>query len=220
MPKAVALIPAYNEASRVGPVILKAREYVSEVWVVDDGSTDNTAQVAREAGAKVLVNEKNQGKGSSVLNGLAAILQTDAELILLLDADGQHDPREIPRFLEAYDQTGATVIVGNRMTDVRTMPWVRKITNYTMSWLLTRAATQPIPDCSCGFRMIHRSVMNQLQLQTRNYEMEQEMLIKVGRAGHRIASVPVTTIYAGSPSHIRPIRDTLRFFQMLWRNRR
>ncbi len=220
MPKAIALIPAFNEAERIGPVIEQARQYVSEVWVVDDGSVDNTASVSRQAGAKVVEHPKNLGKGAAILNGIEAVLQTDADLFIFLDADGQHDPREIPRFLETHEKSGATIILGNRMNDVRTMPLARKLTNYFMSWLLTRTAGQAIPDCSCGFRMLHRKAIADMNLQTRNYEAEQEMLIKLSRKGHRIDSVPIATIYAGAPSKIRPVRDSIRFFKMLWRCRK
>lgn len=216
MPKTLALIPAFNEAPRIGPVIKTARGFVDDVWVVDDGSSDNTAEVARAAGATVIRHEQNQGKGASLIDGLTRITATDTEIVLLLDADGQHDPQEIPQFLAVQQQTNATIVLGNRMNDTRDMPPIRRATNRVMSWLLSRYTGQSIPDCSCGYRLLHRRALADLKLQTHNYQTDQEMLLQLARAGHRIASTPIRTIYAGAPSHIRPLRDTWRFLKLLW----
>ncbi len=217
MGKVVALIPAFNEAERIGPVIEQTQKFVSEIWVVDDGSLDNTAERARRAGAHVLSHAQNLGKGASLIDGFEVLAKTDAEIIILLDGDGQHNPREIPRFLEKQRQTGATLVVGNRLGDVHGMPLVRRFTNRIMSWLLSQQTGQSIPDCSCGFRLVHRSLLSDLNLDTRNYETDQEMLLEASRKGHRIASVPISTIYAGAPSHIRPLRDAWRFLRLLCR---
>jgi glycosyltransferase involved in cell wall biosynthesis len=214
MSKAViAIIPAFNEAGRVASVIQRVKPHVREVVVIDDGSVDDTRAVALAAGARVLRHEQNRGKGAAIVAGLEYFQQSDAEFAILLDADGQHDPDEIPKFLAVG---GAGIVVGNRMGDTRRMPPLRMWTNRFTSWLTGKLARQPIPDSQCGYRLVSRSVLADLKLSTRRFETETEMLIQAGRAGHKIASVPVRTIYEpGRVSRIHPWRDTARFFRLV-----
>lgn len=212
----IALIPAYNEAARVGEVVTKTRQHVNEVVVIDDGSGDDTAMVAEKAGAKVLRHEQNRGKGGAIATALDYFGRSDAEFAILLDADGQHDPAEIKKFVEAAQGDNAAVAVGTRMNDVRNMPRVRRWTNQFTSWVTGKLARQKIPDSQCGFRLLRRSVLKDLKFSTARFETETEMLIQAGRAGHKIVSVPIRTIYeAGRASRIRPWRDTARFFKLV-----
>ena len=210
--RVIALIPAYNEAARVGAVVARARAEVNEVVVVDDGSNDETTATAREAGATVLRHEKNRGKGAAIATALEHFGRSDAEMAVLLDADGQHEPAEIRKLVQAAETEGAALVVGSRMGDVREMPKVRLWTNQFTSWVASKLARQRIPDSQCGFRLLRRVVLKDLKLSTARFETETEMLIQAGRAGHRIASVPIQTIYEdGRASRIRPFRDTVRF---------
>lgn len=212
----IALIPAYNEAERIGRVIQQARAHVTEVVAIDDGSADQTSTVAREAGATVLRHEQNKGKGATILTGLDYFRRSVAEYAILLDADGQHDPAEIPKFVEEARRTGAGIVCGTRMEDTKEMPVVRKWTNRFTSWLTGKLARQPVPDSQCGYRLVARAVLPDLKLSTVRFETETEMLIQAGRAGHKIVSVPIRTIYvAGRNSHIQPCRDTVRFFRLV-----
>jgi glycosyltransferase involved in cell wall biosynthesis len=212
----IALIPAYNEAARVGDVIAKTRPHVDEVVVIDDGSGDDTAVVAEKAGAKVLRHEQNRGKGGAIATGLDYFGRSDAEFAILLDADGQHDPAEIKKFMETAQGENADVVVGTRMNDVRNMPRVRRWTNQFTSWVTGKLARREIPDSQCGYRLLRRRVLKDLKFSTARFETETEMLIQVGRAGHRIANVPIRTIYeTGRASRIRPWRDTARFFKLV-----
>lgn len=217
----LALIPAFNEAARVAGVIAGARAFVSEVVVIDDGSADATGDVARSAGAHVLRHETNRGKGGAIQTGLDYLAQSDAEMAVLLDADGQHDPAEIPKFVEEARRSGASIVVGSRMSDTRAMPVVRKWTNQFTSWVTSRLAHQRVHDSQCGYRLVHRRVLPDLKFSTARFETETEMLIQAGRAGHRIAEVPVRTIYGqeARASHIHPLRDTVRFFKLVWKYR-
>ena len=213
----VAFIPAFNEAARVGEVVEQARRCVDEVVVIDDGSVDDTTAVAERAGAKVLRHEQNRGKGAAIVTGLDCFGRADAEFAMFLDADGQHDPGEIPKFLEAARAQSADIVIGTRMAETHEMPLVRTLTNRFTSWVTSRLARQKIPDSQCGFRLIRRSVLPDLQLSSSHFETETETLIQAGRAGHKIVSVPVRTIY-GDParaSHIHPMRDTIRFFKLV-----
>jgi glycosyltransferase involved in cell wall biosynthesis len=211
----IALIPAYNEAARIAGVVARAKPHVREVVVIDDGSTDQTAAAAQAAGAIVVRHEKNKGKGGAILTGLDYLAHSPAAYGIFLDADGQHDPAEIPKFLAAAN---AGIVVGTRMQDTQQMPVIRKWTNQFTSWVTGKLARQRVPDSQCGYRLVSRAVLPDLKLSTARFETETEMLIQAGRAGHRIASVPVRTIYeSGRESHIHPLRDTIRFFKLVKR---
>jgi len=212
----IALIPAYNEAVRIGDVIARTGAHVDEVVVIDDGSVDDTAMVAEKAGAKVLRHKQNLGKGVAIATALDCFRHSDAEFAILLDADGQHDPAEINKFVEAARIENADIVVGTRMNDVRDMPRVRLWTNQFTSWVTGKLARQKIPDSQCGYRLVRRTVLEDLKFSTARFETETEMLVQAARAGHKITNVPIRTIYErGHSSHIHPVRDTIRFFQFV-----
>jgi len=222
--RVIAFVPAYNEAARVGDVVAKARPHVSQVIAIDDGSIDQTARVAEAAGATVLRHESNRGKGAAIITALKYFGESDAAFAILLDADGQHDPAEIPKFIEEARRSGAGIVVGMRMQDARAMSLVRRLTNRFTSWVTSKLARQQISDSQCGYRLLRRDVLNDLRLSTARFETETEMLIQAGRAGHKIGSVPIRAIYGqeARASHIHPLRDTVRFFKLIgkyWQTR-
>ena len=213
-----AVIPAYHEEVHVRGVAERARAQLDHVLVVDDGSTDATAARAREGGAEVIVHPENRGKGESIKTGLRHWLaRPEIEFILLLDADGQHLPEEISRFLAAAAATDAGLFVGTRMSDVREMPFVRRTVNRYMSRRISRLCGQEVPDTQCGYRMIQRALAPHLLDGTSRFDYETEMLIIASRQGFRIASVPISTIYSDEVSSIHPVRDTIRFFKLMRR---
>ena len=217
----LALIAAFNESDHIGDVVTRTRQQVHEVVVIDDGSGDDTAALAGKAGATVLRHEQNKGKGAAILTALDFFRQSDAEYAIFLDADNQHDPAEIPKFLEAARTTGAGMVVGTRMQDTHDMPWLRLLANRFTSWVTSRLARQNVPDSQCGYRLIRKTVLGDFRLSTAHFETETEMLIQTGQAGHKIASVPIRTIYEpGRASRIRPGRDTIRFFKLIWKYHR
>ena len=213
-----AVIPAYNEENHIGPVIEGVKPFVQTVLVVDDGSRDRTGEIARAAGAEVLTHNPNQGKGISLRDGLSWGVDHGFDAMIALDADGQHLPAELPRFVTAL-QGGADLVVGNRMDDVATMPWVRKATNRFMSWLVSRLARTGIPDTQCGYRGMTAGAWASLSraCDTGGFDFESDMLIQAGRMGMRLASVPISTIYGTEVSKIDPVADTIRFFRMVGR---
>ena len=190
---------------------------MDKVIVIDDGSTDQTAQVAQSAGAEVFRHDVNRGKGATIVTGLRLFAESDAEFTVLLDADGQHDAVDIPKFVEAAQQSDAAIAVGTRMGETGDMPLVRLWTNQFTSWVTSKLARQRIPDSQCGFRLLRRSVLGDIKLSEGRFETETEMLIQAGRAGHKIVSVPIRTIYEDQQSHIQPLRDTARFFRLVAR---
>lgn len=214
-----ALIPAYFEERHIGDVVARTRAQVGIVLVVDDGSQDATLARAHEAGAEVVRHSVNHGKGAAIKTGLAGLLSSHATHFILLDGDGQHRPEEIPAFIAEAGRSDADLIIGSRMSDAAKMPIVRRLTNQFMSWAISRVCGQPIPDTQCGFRMVHRRIAPDLFCDTNSYDYETEMLFIASRAGHRIRSVPISTIYGDEVSKIRPARDTVRFLRLLARYR-
>jgi glycosyltransferase involved in cell wall biosynthesis len=215
-----AVIPAYQEEKHVGEVARRARAQLENVLVVDDGSTDATADRARSSGVEVVVHPQNCGKGESIKTGLRYWLERGSEYVVILDADGQHLPEEISRFVDAAgSESDAKIFVGSRMNDTTTMPLVRRIVNRYMSGKISRVCGQRIPDTQCGFRMLHRDIIPEILSGASRFEYETEMLIIASRKGHRVASVPITTVYSDEVSSINPVRDTVRFFKLLRRYR-
>lgn len=214
-----AIIPAYYEEQHIGEVVERTLRQLDHVLVVDDGSADATAARAKAAGAQVFVHERNSGKGEAIKTGLRYWLERGLRNVIILDGDGQHLPEEIPRFLAAA-ASGAQLIVGNRMNDVRAMPLVRRLVNRYMSRRISRVCGQEIPDTQCGFRMLHADSIPVLLEGTERFEYETEMLIKISQRGGRIDSVPVSTVYGDEVSSIHPLRDTVRFLKLMRRYER
>ena len=214
-----AVIPAYLEEKHVGDVVRRTLAQLDHVLVVDDGSADATAANARSAGAEVIVHPLNAGKGESIKTGMRHWLERNLTYVMILDADGQHLPEEIARFLAAASSSRAELLIGTRMNDLRGMPRVRRLTNRYMSNKISRLCGQPIPDTQCGFRLIHRSLIPDLLGGAERFDYETEMLILAIRKGCRVESVPITTVYSDEVSSIHPVRDTIRFFKLTRRYR-
>ena len=216
-----AIIPAYQDEKHIGNIVRRTRERLDYVLVIDDGSSDQTAQRAREAGARVIVHDQNRGKGEALKTGLERGIGPEVAWVILLDSDGQHLPEEIDRFLSAAaSATQPTFFIGNRMNDVARMPFIRRVVNRYMSNQISRVCGQRIPDTQCGFRMVHRQMVPELLGGGHRFDYETEVLIIVSRKGYRIESVPITTVYSDEVSKIRPLRDTLRFFKLMRRYRK
>lgn len=219
-PRFCVLIPAYYEEKHIAQVCRDVIRYVPNVVVIDDGSTDRTSEEARSAGAVVLRHEANKGKGAALLTGFAYARENGFTCAITMDADGQHLPSEVPKFVEAYLRTRIPVLVGSRMADLDKMPRIRRWTNLFMSWLLSRVAHQYIADSQCGFRLYRCDILPLVSTGSERFAAESEILLNLAQRGVRIDAVRISTVYADEKSKIRAIPDTLRFFRMLMDYRR
>ena len=214
------IVPCYNEGETIGRIVRAAKFHVRDVIVVDDCSTDDTAAEARNAGAIVVRHQRNQGKGAALKTGFTEAAKRQFCGAVTLDGDGQHDTTEIPVFIEAYDRGDCDMVLGNRMDNTRTMPFVRRITNRFTSWAISRMVGVPMRDTQCGFRLIGLEFWKAVRLNSCRFDLESEILIKACRGGARIKQVNIRTIYFGTDkSKINPLTDTLRFVHLLWRCR-
>ena len=216
-PRFCAVLPAHNEAAHIDAVVRGVRRQGFEAVVVDDGSTDDTARVAREAGAVVLRQSPNQGKGAALTRGFSHAMERGYDGVVTMDADGQHDPASMNEFVDAYRRTGIPVLVGNRMSRPGPMPWHRRLTNRFMSWMICRHMRQFLPDTQNGFRLYHASVLPLLRTESGGFAAESEVLLRLDEHAIRMDWVPVQAIYGTEESSIRPVRDTLRFLRMMLR---
>ncbi len=206
----VAVIPAFDAAATVGAVVAGVRGHLERVVVVSDGSRDATGQEARRAGALVDELPANRGKGAALRRGIEIALALDCAALLLLDADGQHDPDDLPAFLAAWDLSRPDLVIGSRLQDARTIPSARFWTNYIGSRILSWMTGRELLDSQSGYRLLAAPLARRLPLRADGFAIESEMLIKATRLGARLEHVRVRTIYNDAGSHFRPALDTFR----------
>ncbi len=211
------LICAYNEMEHIESVVQIALEQAASkvVVVVDDGSTDNTAERAEQAGAHVLRNPKNLGKGASLKRGFEWVCDHGYDAVIVVDGDGQHDPREIQHFLDAYERTHIPILIGNRMADTSGMPLVRKWTNRFMCQVLNRLTKIYVADPPCGFRFYRTDILPFIMSDEQRFAFEFDILIHAAVRRIRVDSVRISTIYRKGRrgSHVAPLRDAWLLFR-------
>jgi len=211
-PDVIAVIPAYQAAPTLDAVVRATREHLP-VIVVDDGSTDETSAVAEAAGAEVLRQEPNQGKGAALRRGFAHALESGIAAVLTLDADGQHDPACAPDFLAAWRERGAPLIIGRR--DFGQMPWSRRLANNLGTQTFSWAVGRHIEDNQSGYRLIAQPLLSHLlDSSEAGFEFEVEMITDAIRAGLVIDWVPIPTIYDDAGSHISPVSHVTNFLRV------
>lgn len=208
-----AVIPCFNEAGVVGDVVREVRRTLPTVIVVDDGSTDQTAENAEAAGAKVLRHPVNRGKGAALSTGWKEANDCRFEWALTMDGDGQHAAHDIPALIDCAEKTGAALVIGNRMHDGTAMPWLRRHVNHWMTRRLSKIVGTPLDDSQCGFRLINLQAWSRLALTTRRFEIESELLVAFLSAKCKVKFVPIQAIYNSKPSNIRPLKDSCRWLR-------
>ena len=220
--RVIVEVTAHDEAPRIARVVTAAARHLP-VLVVDDGSSDDTAAVAEAAGAEVLRQTPNQGKGAALRAGFARALDDGADAVITLDGDGQHDPAEIPAFLGEAARAGiagrpAELIVGQR--SFSRMPPVRRLANWLGTAALSAALGRWIPDNQSGYRLVGRRLMRAcLESVEPGFGFEVEMFAICQREGWPMAWVPIRTIYGDERSHIRPGHHLREFLAVTGRAR-
>lgn len=219
-PRVAVVIPAYRAARTVADVVTRARLAVpgAILYVVDDGSEDDTEPHARQAGAQVLQHTYNCGKGAALSTGIHRALDEGAAWIVTLDADGQHPPELLPELLEPLERNQADLVLGARAR-TPSMPWPRRVTNRLSAALASRVAGRGtvVVDAQTGFRAFSRTVAVRVRPKETRYDYETAFLLAVLAAGYRVRSVAIPTIYAGASSHFRSWVDTWRLARVFVR---
>jgi glycosyltransferase involved in cell wall biosynthesis len=207
-----ALIPAFNEAPYIANVVAGARQHVEKVVVIDDGSGDGTAQIARAAGADCLRSPKELRQGLGAAHGHRLRARPNFTHVLTLDGDGQHLPEDIPAMLRVAEETGADLVIGARFFDRASMPRSRYYLQHVGSRMASALVGCEIQDSQSGFRLFRLDKLCETKLRSRCYELEMEILIKMARSGCTIAHAPVRMVYddGQARSKMKPVRDTVR----------
>lgn len=206
------VVPAYQAAGAVAEVVRQVRAGGWPLLVVDDGSTDGTGAIARDAGAPVVAHARNRGKGAALRRGIRELLADPAvAAVVTVDADGQHVPAEIPRLLDVWRQ-GADLVLGTRQHLFAEMGAVRRLSNRTSTGLISLAAGRRLLDVQTGFRLYARPLLESLELRGDRFEAESWIVVRAARRGFRIVEVPVAMgrVDGRHGSHYRPLVDSLR----------
>jgi glycosyltransferase involved in cell wall biosynthesis len=221
----MVLIPAFNAAKSVGDVVRAAKEEVHDVVVIDDGSRDETGIVAAGAGAKVITHPQNRGKGSALKTGFAYAIDDGYDAVITLDADGQHLPREIPKFLECRATTGADLIIGGRSHLFDGMLPRRRMANRFSAYMIGKLSKTGITDSQSGYRLYSARLLRNTHLRTEGFDLESEVIVRAGCGGFKVVTLPIELGFVDglSTSHYKPLKDTLRIAwtvlraRFLWR---
>lgn len=213
MPKVAVVIPAYNAAQSVGELLSRVSRHVSneDIFVVDDGSTDETELIARDLGVWLLRHSRRKGKGAALRDGFVKALELNYEMIITMDSDLQHDPSEIPAFVEAASRFD--LVVGRRSISTKDMPFHRFLSNSLTSRMMSARTGENIEDSQCGYRLYAASLLRAVDSRYRHFDYESDILLKAALQGYKIGFIPIRTIYNGSMSSMRVV-DILRFIRV------
>jgi glycosyltransferase involved in cell wall biosynthesis len=218
--KTAVLIPAYNASNTILELISQISTYLPQknIIVVDDGSEDQTTQKAKKTAAVVLKHPQNRGKGEALKTGFHYAAEKEYANVITLDADLQHDPVLIQSFVDRAQNNDSDIILGTREMNLKIMPFLNLLTNQLTSVIISIFTGKIMKDTQSGYRLTKVEVFNSLDLKSKKYDLESEILLKAGRKGFKIDSVGISTIYTGGRSFISPLADTLRFIFLLWRS--
>ncbi len=208
-PKILVATPAYNEERYIGSVILKARQYADEVVVLDDGSTDDTSEIARLAGATVIRHEENKGYGAAIQSLLAEAKKRNPDILILLDADSQHNPDEIPSLIKPIISEGFDLVIGSRQHQRLNIPLYRRVGQKALSYFSRFLSGEKVFDSESGFRAFSPKAVAELKLKQCGFAIQAEMIADAAEKGLKITEVPISVIYTKDGSTLNPIRHGL-----------
>lgn len=210
------LIPAYNAGRYLVELVTRITKTIpdADILMIDDGSSDDTSEVLESLDVIALVNNPNRGKGYTLQRGFDYARDHKYRYVITIDADLQHSPEEIPRFMEQAEKHD--VIIGVRDIDLKIMPFARWLTNNLTSLLVSIFAGKRIRDSQSGYRMFRTEVLDKFTTRSWRYDYESEILLQTGMAGLSVGEAKISTIYEDSESSIHPFRDTIRFVRLLW----
>jgi glycosyltransferase involved in cell wall biosynthesis len=212
--RVLAGIPAYNEAKYVGSIVLQAKQYVDEVVVVDDGSTDDTVKVAELAGAAVVRHDGNKGYGAAIQSILSEARKRNADVLIVLDADAQHDPNEIPSLIKPI-QEGSDLVIGSREAQKDKTPRYRRIGKEVIFRSTRLASKTNVSDSECGFRAFSKKAISELKLEANGMAVSSETVVRAAEKNLKIAEVPISNIYTADGSTLNPIRHGIDVFSRI-----
>jgi glycosyltransferase involved in cell wall biosynthesis len=217
----VAIIPALNAERTISAVVRDSLTHVDVVLVIDDGSSDATGALAAETGATVLRHAVNRGKGAALKTGFQWAIGRSFDGVITLDADGQHLPAEIPKFLATRTETGADLIIGGRSHLFPQMLLRRRMANRFSALTISIAAGVRITDSQSGFRFYSSELLRKVRMRTNGFDMESEVIVRAGRAGLKVVTIPIELGFVDgiSTSHYKPVKDTLRIAWTVTRTR-
>ena len=191
--KLFIVIAAYNEAKRIHKILKELKKEYSNIIVIDDGSRDNTSEVSEKQGVTVLKHVVNMGKGAAMKTGCDYAIKNKAEIIILMDADGQHLPRDVPRFIKALE--GNDIVFGYRKFE-KDMPFILKCGNKFINFVTYLLFELKIKDTQSGFRAITAQAYKKIRWKSTSYSVESEMVANVGKKRLRYVEIPIQTIYS------------------------
>ncbi len=203
-PKIIAVIPAFNEEKYIGTIVLKTKQYVDEIIVVDDGSTDQTAKVAKFAGATVIQHKGNRGYGASIQTLLAEAKKRDLDVLVLLDADSQHNPDEIPDLIKPISE-GFDLVIGSREQQKDGIPRYRRVGQTVISYFSRILSGEKLFDSECGFRVFSQKAVALLDLRENGMAVSAETIAKATEKGLKIIERPISVRYTRDGSTLNPV---------------
>jgi len=206
--KIIVGIPAYNEAKYIAGVILQSRQYADAVVVVNDGSKDNTAKISKLAGAQVVEHGNNRGYGSAIRSIIATAIKDNADILVILDGDSQHDPDDIPALIKAVNE-GSDVVIGSRVSDKNAIPAYRRFGQNVLAKFTNIASRQKVKDTESGFRAYSKKAIETLELKETGMAVSAEIIAEASRRGLKITEVPISVTYTKDGSTLNPVMHGL-----------
>lgn len=209
------VLPAYNTEASIGRLLSRLMDFVpkSDIIVIDDGSTDSTAHQCLAQGLQPLCHQQNKGKGCALRTAMAEALRRGADIVIAMDADGQHRPEFIPDFIKRHLDTGCHIIIGSRKNSFAELPFDRYLSNRLTTAVVSLLAGQKLEDSQSGYRLLSAEALRKVETKTDRYQMESEFLIRAARMGLSIGHLPIDNA-PSALSHIKRIKDTWRFIAM------